>query len=65
MAQHQTLQGCLHSLSPLAVLNRGYALVFSEDGTLVKKHDQVKDGELLTTRLASGTLQSRVTGRDQ
>jgi exodeoxyribonuclease VII large subunit len=65
IAQHQTLQGRLHSLSPLAVLNRGYALVFSEDGTLVKKDDQVRDGELLTTRLASGTLQSRVTSRDQ
>lgn len=65
IAQHQALHGRLHSLSPLAVLNRGYALVFSKDGSLVKKHDQVREGELLTTRLASGTLQSRVTSRDQ
>ena len=63
-ARHETLQARLHSLSPLAVLGRGYALIFSEDGTLIKKHDQVIEGELLTTRLASGKLQSRVIRKD-
>ena len=35
-ARFRALEGRLQSLSPLAVLNRGYALVFNEKGELVK-----------------------------
>lgn len=60
-ARCRALDGRLQSLSPLAVLNRGYALVFAENGALLKNADQAVEGDLLKTRLASGTLQSRVT----
>lgn len=53
----------LQTLSPLAVLNRGYALVFDEAGALVKDALVVPEGSLITTRLAAGHLTSRVTGR--
>jgi exodeoxyribonuclease VII large subunit len=59
-ARHRSLEGRLQSLSPLAVLNRGYALVFKQDGALLKNANQAEDGELLTTRLAAGSLESRV-----
>lgn len=53
----------LQTLSPLAVLKRGYALVFDEAGALIKDAFAVPEGGLLTTRLASGRLISRVIER--
>jgi exodeoxyribonuclease VII large subunit len=50
----------LNGLSPLAVLNRGYALVFGETGTLVRHADATKPGDVLTTRFAKGSVKSRV-----
>jgi exodeoxyribonuclease VII large subunit len=51
----------LASLSPLAVLSRGYALVYDESGKLLKNAADGAVGELLSTQLARGTLESRVT----
>jgi exodeoxyribonuclease VII large subunit len=50
----------LHSLSPLAVLDRGYALVLSVDGALIRSTTQLTSGDQLTTRLADGSFLSRV-----
>jgi exodeoxyribonuclease VII large subunit len=54
------LDARLHSLSPLAVLNRGYALVLSESGSPVRSTAQIAAGDRLTTRLADGSFLSRV-----
>jgi exodeoxyribonuclease VII large subunit len=51
----------LHSVSPLATLERGYAIVRrSEDGTILRSYRNVKAGETIETKLAEGTLLSRV-----
>jgi exodeoxyribonuclease VII large subunit len=60
----QSLERQLLSLSPLAVLNRGYALVYNEAGELLKNAASANPGELLTTRLASGTVKSRITSAE-
>lgn len=57
----QVLERHLTSLSPLAVLNRGYALVYDEAGSLLRSAAKVKRGQLLSTRLGKGSLESRVT----
>jgi exodeoxyribonuclease VII large subunit len=62
-ARHSKAEGLLQSLSPLAVLNRGYALVFDEEGVLVREASAAKDGALLTTQFAHSTLISRVLER--
>ncbi len=55
------LTGRLESLSPLAVLQRGYSLTHrTDEGTLVTDASQVTAGDRLTTRLASGSVVSRV-----
>ena len=54
------LDARLHSLSPLAVLDRGYALVLNAEGTLVRSTAQLAAGDSLTTRLADGAFISRV-----
>ncbi len=56
------LSARLHSLSPLAVLDRGYALVIDRNGVLVRSTSQVAAGDLVTTRLADGEFLSRVEG---
>ena len=54
------LDARLHSLSPLAVLHRGYAIVLNAEGALVRSATQVARGDQLTTRLSDGTFLSRV-----
>jgi exodeoxyribonuclease VII large subunit len=54
------LDARLHSLSPLSVLGRGYALVLSTEGSLIRSAAQVAAGDRVTTRLADGAFTSRV-----
>jgi exodeoxyribonuclease VII large subunit len=51
----------LSALSPLAVLNRGYALVYDDAGALIKTTEGVREGETIVARLAGGRIRSRVT----
>jgi exodeoxyribonuclease VII large subunit len=51
----------LVALSPLAVLNRGYALVYNESGTLIKSPSNIAVGHSIVTRLARGRVRSRVS----
>jgi exodeoxyribonuclease VII large subunit len=53
----------LRSLSPLAVLDRGYALVLSADGALIRSAAQIASGDQVTTRLADGEFTSRVVSK--
>ncbi len=53
----------LESLSPLAVLARGYSVTTLADGGVVRDASQVKAGETIYTRLAQGELSSRVETR--
>jgi exodeoxyribonuclease VII large subunit len=59
-ARHANAEARLHTLSPLAVLNRGYALVFDEAGSLIRDASAAPDGALIKTRFAESTLTSRV-----
>jgi exodeoxyribonuclease VII large subunit len=54
------LDARLHSLSPLAVLDRGYALVLSAEGALVRSTAQITAGDRVTARLSDGSFLSRV-----
>ncbi len=51
-------QDKLRLLSPDATLERGYALAFTADGTLVRSAAQLAPGDALRTRLADGDVQS-------
>jgi len=56
----EALNARLRSLSPLAVLERGYALVLGADGTLIRSTTQIGIGDQVTTRLSNGEFTSRV-----
>jgi exodeoxyribonuclease VII large subunit len=50
----------LAALSPLAILERGYSLIFNAEGLLVKDAAELAPGESIQARLARGELQARV-----
>jgi exodeoxyribonuclease VII large subunit len=52
--------GQLEALSPLAILDRGYALVFDSSGVLLKDAEQVKAGDDISARLAKGSVTATV-----
>jgi exodeoxyribonuclease VII large subunit len=55
----------LEALSPVAILNRGYALVFDAKGRLVKDAARLKAGDDLLARLARGRVRARVTATER
>jgi exodeoxyribonuclease VII large subunit len=57
----ERLQTALESLSPLAILERGYALVFDSQGKLLKDVRGVSIGDDISARLAHGEFQAAVT----
>jgi exodeoxyribonuclease VII large subunit len=61
----ERLETALQSLSPLAILDRGYALVFDSTGKLLKDADAVKIGEEISARLAQGQIQAAVTKKQK
>ena len=54
----------LDALSPLGVLQRGYAIAQDASGKLVRDASSVVEGDAVTVRLAKGKLETRVEGRD-
>ena len=55
----------LKALSPTAILERGYALIFDSAGKLVKNSRQVDVGAKISARLANGSLTARVETRNE
>jgi exodeoxyribonuclease VII large subunit len=54
----------LEALSPLSILNRGYALVFDAHGALVKDAESVRAGDEVSARLARGRIRARVSATE-
>jgi exodeoxyribonuclease VII large subunit len=58
------LQLQLQALSPVSILERGYALIFDSSGKLLKSTAQVEMGDEISARLAQGTLTARVQKKE-
>jgi exodeoxyribonuclease VII large subunit len=61
----ERLNTALESLSPLAILDRGYALLFDSDGKLLKDARRARIGEEISARLAHGEIRATVTKRQE
>jgi len=59
-ARLEQLTSQMEALSPVAILERGYALVFDASGKLVKDAAQVNAGEDISARLARGEISATV-----
>jgi len=59
--QHIGVSQTLHAFSPLATLDRGYAIVQHHDtGKVVKSVSDIAENDLIDTRLAKGRIVSQV-----
>lgn len=56
----ESLRGHLRALSPLATLERGYAVLRTADGAVVRDPADVADGDALDARVAGGRLELEV-----
>ncbi|HEV8581042.1 MAG TPA: exodeoxyribonuclease VII large subunit [Thermoanaerobaculia bacterium] len=56
----QGLERLCQQLAPERTLERGFSLTRDASGRLVRQPDQVKPGDLVTTRVAGGDFRSRV-----
>lgn len=61
----EPMSGQLHQLSPLRVLDRGYAIVQDMDGHVLKDAELVEPLTRIRILLAKGRLHAQVTGEDQ
>ena len=59
-ARLQHLEQRIAALDPSLLLKRGYSLTFTSDGRLVKDASQLQTNDILTTRLATGEVKSKV-----
>lgn len=59
-ARLDRLSSQLEALSPLAILERGYALVFNASGKLVKDSAQLGQGDEVSATLARGTFRATI-----
>ena len=57
--QQQQLMQSLNLVSPLNTLERGYAIVRTENGDVVRSEKQVAVGESIEVRLADGNITAK------
>jgi len=50
-----------HSVSPLAVLSRGYAIISCQDGSLLRDATQVRVGDVVRAKLNAGEVSASIT----
>jgi exodeoxyribonuclease VII large subunit len=61
-SQFAPLLRTLHAVSPLATLERGYAIVNLDGGGIVRSAAQVKAGDVILARVARGEIRAKVQG---
>ncbi len=61
----RALAGQLNQLSPMNVLERGYAIVFDDQGKIVKSAAAVRVGDPLAIQLARGRLHAEVKKKEK
>ena len=67
MRRGQQIERCvsrLEALSPLRVLERGYALVYGPDGKLLRSTANVVAYDNIVARLVDGSIRARITSKE-
>lgn len=54
----------LYALNPMAVLSRGYGVIYSKNKILVKSKNDVNIGEEISVQLKDGVVYARVEGKE-
>jgi len=64
-AELKTASGKLSSLSPLAVLSRGYGAVTDESGNIVKSVALLNVGQKIDVTLSDGSVTAEITNKKE
>ena len=64
LQQLHALGRTMDAVSPLATLSRGYSIIQTEQGEIVRSAEQVQTGQQITSRLHQGRIISRVEKMD-
>lgn len=59
--QYSNVLSTLEALNPLKIMNRGYSVVYTEDGKLIKSIGQIQKKDTVNVQLSDGTLKCNVT----
>jgi len=59
------LEGQLAAMDPHGVLRRGYSLTMHRDGSLIRSVKDAHQGEVIITRIADGSIDSVVAGKNK
>jgi len=62
--QVSRLEQLLRTLGPDSVLKRGYSLTLTPDGRILRKLEDVQEGDEVVTRLEDGSIHSQVTAKE-
>ena len=63
--RYVTLAAKLDAMSPLKVLSRGYAMVQTEDGEILRSVSQIEAGERISVSLGDGQIRAEVLNKKE
>lgn len=61
----ESISARLNSLNPLAVVQRGYAIVRKDDGNLICRIDQAQPDSSITVQVSDGSFGAKVIGKGE
>ncbi len=63
--QIRLLAGRLEAMSPLQVLSRGYSVLRKPDGSVIRRVEEVKEGDHVHALVSNGQFQCEVIGKEK
>lgn len=63
--QIRLLAGRLEAMSPLQVLSRGYSVLRKPDGSVIRRVEEVEEGDHLHALVSNGQFQCEVIGKEE
>ncbi|HQZ14366.1 MAG TPA: exodeoxyribonuclease VII large subunit [Acidimicrobiia bacterium] len=58
-----SISGLVNALDPMRVIERGFSVLYSSDGSVVRNTGDVKTGDLVRIKVADGQIDSQVIGK--
>lgn len=61
-SQIEGIENHLHSLNPMAILDRGFSIVTSKEGDIIRSNEDIQSGELFDVRTGDGQFEAEKKG---
>lgn len=57
----ENLQSLIRTLGPDTAFKRGFSITMTDDGTIIRSHNETKSGMRLRTKLIDGEISSTIS----